>query len=141
LKANALGYNCLNNRPRSIEVHILAIPVEAKENAMSTPLDTPEHAGAAAPEEPSAPRNSGTKLPHDQRDTLAALGAELLRHAQESQPALEAAWDELMAHWGVHGDPVGVQRLRALIQEECGSSGQDSDFSRELVARREEGRP
>jgi hypothetical protein len=46
-----------------------------------------------------------------------------------------------MAHWGVHGDPVGVQRLRALIQEECGSSGQDSAFSRELVARREDHRP
>ena len=75
------------------------------------------------------------------RDALASLGAELLRRAEESQPALEAAWDELLARWGIHGQPVGVKQLRARIEEECGGSPEDSAFSRELIARREERRP
>lgn len=74
-------------------------------------------------------------------DVLESLGAELLRRADESQPALEAAWDELLASWGIHGQPVGVRRLRAQIEEECGGSPEDSEFSRELIALREERRP
>ena len=48
-------------------------------------------------------------------NAVESLGSELLRRAQESQPALEAAWDELMASWGVHGQPVGIQRLREMF--------------------------
>ncbi len=71
-------------------------------------------------------------------NALESLGAELLRRAEESQPLLEAAWDELMAKWGVHGEPIGIQRLRELIQQECGSKPADNTLSRELIALREE---
>jgi hypothetical protein len=74
----------------------------------------------------------------NQRDPLACLGAELLRRAEESQPVLERAWNELMANWGIHGQPVGVERLRDLIQEECGTSSKDNAFSREVIDLREE---
>lgn len=74
-------------------------------------------------------------------DALESLGAELLRRAEESQPALEAAWDELLASWGIQGQPVGVERLRAQIENECGGSPEDSEFSRELISLREERRP
>jgi hypothetical protein len=76
-----------------------------------------------------------------ERDALASLGAELLRRAEESQPALETAWDELMAAWGIHGEPLGVQRLRETIHQESGGKPDDNEFSRELIALREERRP
>ena len=72
---------------------------------------------------------------------LASLGAELLRRAEESQPALEAAWDELMASWGIRGEPVGVERLREMIRDESGQEPIDNEFSRELIALREERGP
>jgi hypothetical protein len=75
------------------------------------------------------------------RDALACLGAELLRRAEESQPALETAWDGLMTTWGIHGEPLGVQRLRESIQQELGAKPDDNAFSRELIALREERRP
>lgn len=77
---------------------------------------------------------------HD-RGALDRLGAELLRRAEESQPALEAVWDELLASWGIQGQPVGVERLRTQIEKECGGSPEDCEFSRELIALREERRP
>ena len=77
----------------------------------------------------------------DEHRALASLGADLLRRARESQPALEAAWDALLVKWGVHGDPLGIQRLRAMIADECGTKPEDNAFSRELIALREEHRP
>jgi hypothetical protein len=79
--------------------------------------------------------------PGAERDALESLGAELLRRAEESQPALETAWDELMATWGVHGEPLGAQRLRETIRQESGGKADDNEFSRELIALREERRP
>lgn len=73
-------------------------------------------------------------------EPLANLGAELLRRAAESQAVLETAWDELMAAWGIQGEPVGVEQLRARIQQECGTDPPDNAFSRELIALREERR-
>lgn len=95
---------------------------------MATPLKPPEHLAAGQPA-------------CGERDPLACLGAELLRRAAESQPTLETAWNELLATWGVHGEPVGVKRLRAMIQEDSGSKPEDNHFSRELIALREERRP
>jgi hypothetical protein len=77
----------------------------------------------------------------DQPNALASLGAELLRRAKESQPALEAAWDELLAKWAIHGQPVAIERLRERIQQESGSKPEDNSLSRELIALREECRP
>jgi hypothetical protein len=74
-------------------------------------------------------------------DSLASLGAELFRRAKEGQPALETAWDELLALWGIQGEPLGVERLRETILRESGSKPEDNEFSRELIALREERRP
>jgi hypothetical protein len=46
-----------------------------------------------------------------------------------------------MAAWGIQGEPIGIEQLRARIQQECGTNLQDNAFSRELIARREDGRP
>jgi hypothetical protein len=92
---------------------------------MATPSQNPEQPGRGRSE--AAPT---------ERDALASLGAELLRRATDSQPALEAAWDELMAQWGIRGEPVGIQQLRTMIQQECGTSPDDNAFTRELIALR-----
>jgi hypothetical protein len=87
--------------------------------------------------EPTAtPRRSS-----EERAALAFLGAELCRRAEESQPALATAWDELMEIWGIHGEPLDLQRVRDLIQQESGGNLADNAFSHELIARREECRP
>jgi hypothetical protein len=96
-------------------------------------------------------RNSGKQRPAqeparrppraDADAALADLGADLLRRAEESQPALEAAWGELLAAWGVRGEPPDLRALRARIQQECGGGPGDNSFSREIVALREERRP
>jgi hypothetical protein len=82
--------------------------------------------------------NGESESSSNERDALACLGAELLRRAEESQPALQRAWTDLMAAWGVRGEPVGVKRLRAMIQEESGIKPEDNAFSRELIGLREE---
>jgi hypothetical protein len=99
-----------------------------QENVMAMSLPTAE---------PSATPGRSS----EERDALACLGAELWRRAEESQPALATAWDELMAAWGIHGEPLGVQRLRVMIQQESGGKPEDNEFSRELIAQREERRP
>ena len=95
---------------------------------MATPLQTGERAATQGPSS-------------EERDALACLGAELLRRAEESQAALETAWDQLLATWGIHGEPLGIQRLRERIQQESGGKAKGNEFSRELIASREEGRP
>lgn len=84
----------------------------------------------------ATPSNSPSDGPRSETGALASLGAELLRRAIESQPGLEAAWDDLMTSWGVQGEAVGVQRLRAMIQEDSGASPEDNAFTRELISRR-----
>ena len=108
---------------------------------MTNPLNEPRHLPVAAEKVPTGPPGGASDPSREERGAPESLGAELLRRAEESQPGLEAAWDELMVRWGVHGQPVGIQRLRAMIQEECGSKPEDNAFSRELIALREELRP
>jgi hypothetical protein len=84
--------------------------------------------------------NSARKSSGNEPEPLASLGAELLRRAAERQAVLETAWDELMAAWGIQGEPVGIEQLRARIQQECGTNPHDNAFSRELIALREEHR-
>jgi hypothetical protein len=106
---------------------------------MTTPLKDARPPVTDIHDGPTA--NGGRGLSCAQRSALESLGAQLLRGAEESQPVLETAWDELMARWGVHGQPIGIQRLRERIQEECGSEPGDNALSRELTALREEHRP
>jgi hypothetical protein len=84
--------------------------------------------------------SSARKRSGDEAGSLANLGAELLRRAAESQAVLETAWDELMATWGIQAEPIGIEQLRARVQEEGGTNPQDNAFSRELIALREEHR-
>lgn len=108
---------------------------------MPTAPDHPEpHAGLAKGKHVAQP-SSGSEASQNDKAALASLGAELLRRASESQPAMEAAWDELLASWGVAGEPIGLRDLRGMIQEESGTSSEDNAFTRELIALRADRRP
>jgi hypothetical protein len=115
-------------RAATYEDGLQGIQARSQEDGMATPL----HAAERAATEGGSRAGS---------DALASLGAELLRRAAEGQPALETAWDGLLAAWGVQGEPPGVQSLRESIQREFGGKPADNEFSRELIARREERRP
>jgi hypothetical protein len=108
---------------------------------MTLPLNLPDQRADATDLDATPPFSGGSDISRDERRDLAPLGADLLRRARESQPALEAAWDALLEKWGVRGEPVGIQRLRAMIGDECGSKPEDNMFSRELITLREEHRP
>jgi hypothetical protein len=103
------------------------MPEQSKTSEQFSPIDP--HAGQPIPARKSSGNEPGS---------LASLGAELLRRAADSQAVLEATWDELMATWGIQGEPVGVEQLRARIQQEGSMNSQDNAFSRELIALREE---
>jgi hypothetical protein len=105
---------------------------------MATPPKNPEPSGTSAEAESSVPAGGASEAARQEADALACIGAELLRRATESQPALQAAWNELMTRWGIRGEPVGVQRLRAMIQAESGSNPDDNALTRELIALRAE---
>ena len=108
---------------------------------MTSPLNLPNQRADATDMAATPPLSGGSDSSRDERSELASLGADLLRRARESQPALEAAWDALLAKWGVHGEPIGIARLRAMIADECGTKPEDNAFSRELITLREERRP
>ncbi len=108
---------------------------------MPNPLNVSQHLAVDADKGRTAPPSGGNDSSREERSALESLGAELLRRAAESQPALEAAWDELMARWGVHGQPVGIQRLREMMEVEGQGNPDGKSLSRELIATREESRP
>jgi hypothetical protein len=70
-------------------------------------------------------------------ETAAERGARLLREAKASQPALSAAVAKAFAEMGIVGEPVGVEKLREMMAA-CGIKPEDNEFSREIIAMREE---
>jgi hypothetical protein len=70
-------------------------------------------------------------------EASAERGARLLRDAKASQPAIDAATAKVFAEMGITGDPVGHEKLRQLMLE-CGIDPEGNEFSREIIAMREE---
>lgn len=70
-------------------------------------------------------------------ETAAERGARLLREAKASQPALSAAVAKVFAELRIVGQPVGVEKLREMMAA-CGIKPEDNEFSREIIAMREE---
>ena len=108
---------------------------------MATTPNHPENSAGLDAAAPVAPLCSGSDASHNEKAALASLGAHLLKRATESQPAMEAAWEELMASWGIAGEPIDLQQLRALIQQESRANLVDNAFTRELIALRADRRP
>jgi hypothetical protein len=74
---------------------------------------------------------------HQAEETPAERGARLLREAKANQPALSAAVAKAFAEMGIEGEPVGIERLREMMAE-CGIKPENNEFSREIIAMRDE---
>jgi len=68
---------------------------------------------------------------------LREAGARLLREAEAQRAQTVRAWDEAMAAMGISGQPIGAEQLQQMLIAE-GINPEDNEFSRALVAMREE---
>jgi hypothetical protein len=70
-------------------------------------------------------------------ETPAERGARMIREAKQSQAQLSAGWAKAMEEMGVRGEPIGAEKLRAMIAA-CGFKPEDNEFSRGIIEMREE---
>ena len=70
-------------------------------------------------------------------ETRKERSASLQREAELNQSAFELGWDKAMMKMGIHGESIGVQRLREMIAA-CGFRPEDNAFSQGLIEMREE---
>jgi hypothetical protein len=66
-----------------------------------------------------------------------ARGARLIREAEESHAEVVAAWEKFLQGLGIHGQPVGIKKLREMMIAD-GINPDDNAFSQEIIAMREE---
>jgi hypothetical protein len=69
--------------------------------------------------------------------TPAERGAELLRLAKANQPAISAAVAKAFAEMGITAEPIGAEKVQEMMAA-CGIKPEDNEFSREIIAMREE---
>jgi hypothetical protein len=68
--------------------------------------------------------------------TAAERGAEMMRRAKLSAPAMAAAWERVAKELGIdHLTPIGAEKLRAMMIAE-GIKPEDNEFSREIIRMR-----
>jgi hypothetical protein len=74
---------------------------------------------------------------HQGEETPAERGARLIREAALSQPRVAAAWAKVMEQMGLSGEPIGAEKLQAMMTA-CGIKPEDNILSREIIAMRDE---
>lgn len=71
------------------------------------------------------------------KQTAAERGARLWREASSHQAEIDAAVAAAFAKMGISGEPVGAEKLRALIEAD-GINPEDNEFNRGIIEMREE---
>jgi hypothetical protein len=66
-----------------------------------------------------------------------SVGARLIREAEESHAAVVAGWRKFMEELGIQEKPIGAKELREMLLQQ-GVNPETNDFSREIIAMREE---
>lgn len=70
-------------------------------------------------------------------ETPAQRGARLLREAKANQGVISAAVARAYAELGITGQPIGAENVQKMVAA-CGFKPEDNEFSRGIVAMREE---
>jgi hypothetical protein len=70
-------------------------------------------------------------------ETPAQRAVRLRLEAELSHPALVASWQRSMKEMGIVGEPIPAEKLQEMMRAE-GIKPEDNEFSRELIAMREE---
>jgi hypothetical protein len=106
---------------------------------MSPTPETLEQRVAALEQEVTALRRLVSKLLWTQpgEETPLERGRRLLRQATLDQPLIEAGWDKAMEQMGIHGQPIGAEKVQQMIAA-CGFKPEDNEFSRGIIEMREE---
>ena len=79
----------------------------------------------------AAPAGAESKLDEE------SLGEELIRQAREGHADFVAGWGKFMKELGIQGKPIGARKLREMLLQ-AGINPNDNEFSREIIAMREE---
>jgi hypothetical protein len=106
-----------------------------KGGIMATTIEDVEKRLSRLEEEVASLRQLLTR--HPVEETPAERGARLLREARANQPALSAAVAKAFADMGIVGEPIGVEKVREMMIA-CGIKPEDNEFSRAIIAMREE---
>jgi predicted DNA-binding antitoxin AbrB/MazE fold protein len=64
-------------------------------------------------------------------------GARLIREARQGHADFVAGWRTFIQELGIQGNPIGAKQLRELLLK-SGINPDDNEFSREIIAMREE---
>jgi hypothetical protein len=102
---------------------------------MSTTIEALEQRLAAVEQDLARLRLHLEQRPAE--ESSAERGTRLLRDADLSQPAISAATAKAFAELGITGEPVGIEKLHEMMLA-AGVDPNDSAFSREIIAMREE---
>jgi hypothetical protein len=79
-------------------------------------------------------------VPPAQRPPLEeSLGEQVMREAHEGDAEFVAGWRSFMEELNIQGQPIGARKLRALLLQQR-VNPDDNEFSRGIVAMREESR-
>jgi hypothetical protein len=70
-------------------------------------------------------------------ETPAEAGARMLREAEQSQAELEAVWARVKEQMGIHGEPIGAEKLQERMLA-SGIKPEDNILSRGIIEMREE---
>lgn len=70
-------------------------------------------------------------------ETPVECSAPLWREAIANQPLISAAVEKAFQEMGITGPPVGHEKLQKMM-EECGIRPENNEFSREIIAMRDE---
>jgi hypothetical protein len=70
-------------------------------------------------------------------ETPAERGARLWREASLHQDEISAAAEAAFAEMGISGEPVGAEKLRAMMEAD-GIRPEDNEFSRGIIEMRDE---
>lgn len=93
----------------------------------------------------SAARQSSEQEPHSQSEIAAVSSGQAApqldpsqsHDAARQQAQLTAAWNETLRQMGISGAPVSAEKLRQMMIA-SGVNPEDNEFSREIIAMREE---
>jgi hypothetical protein len=102
---------------------------------MATTLDLLERRLSVLEQEVASLRQQVRCLTEE--ETPAQRGESLLRQAECNQPAISSAIAKAFAEMGISGQAIGAEKLQEMFTA-CGIKPEDNEFSRGIIAMREE---
>lgn len=75
--------------------------------------------------------------PGNETENCSATVSDILKKYMVDQALISAALAKAFREMGIQGQPVGAEKLQEMVAA-CGFKPEDNEFSREIIAMREE---